>query len=279
GIDQSYIQRYIASSSDREAAKSVWLGALLYVPVSALFLFIGTALYSYYESHPQDMEAVREIVAGQKLMQKGVDPQSGDYAVQLRSTAAELKETDLGDSIFPHFIAAHLPVGARGLLIAAVFSAAMSTVSTGLNSSATLVMVDFYKRLFRPDASDSANVRVLRAATLVWGALGTAMALVLVQLTNSVLDIWWTLSGVLGAAIIGLFLLGTTSPKLRERPAILILSIGIALIAWMTFSITDYWPESLERVASPFHAFMVIVVGPSFMVLLGIIVSRWRPVQ
>lgn len=279
GIDQSYVQRYIASSSDREAAKSVWLGALLYVPVSALFLFIGTSLYAYYESHPQDMDAVRQIVASQKLMQAGVDPLSPDYDAQLQSTAAGLEQTDLGDRVFPHFIAAHLPVGARGLLIAAVFAAAMSTVSTGLNSSATLVMSDFYKRLLRPDASDQSNVRVLRASTLVWGALGTVMALILVRLTNSVLDIWWTLSGVLGAAIIGLFLLGTTSPKLRERPAICVLIAGVALIAWMTFSITDYWPEGLGKLSSPFHPFAVIVLGPSFMVLLGFIVSRWRPVQ
>ena len=59
GVDQSYIQRYIAASSDREAAKSVWIGALLYVPVSALFLFIGTSLYAYYESHPADTREVR----------------------------------------------------------------------------------------------------------------------------------------------------------------------------------------------------------------------------
>ncbi|WP_372898382.1 sodium:solute symporter [Stieleria sp.] len=279
GIDQSYVQRYIASSSDREAAKSIWLGALLYVPVSALFLFIGTALYAHYQNHPEDMDAVRNIVASQKLMQAGVDPESADYQDQLQTTADGLSQTDLGDRVFPHFIAANLPVGARGLLIAAVFAAAMSTVSTGLNSSATLVMSDFYKRLLRPDSSDQASMLVLRSATLVWGALGTIVALILVRLTNSVLDIWWTLSGVLGAAIIGLFLLGTTSPRLRERPAILILAIGVVLIAWMTFSKTAYWPVALESIASPFHPFLVIVFGPAVMVTLGLVVSRGRAVQ
>lgn len=278
GIDQSYVQRYIASSSDREAAKSVWLGALLYVPVSALFLFIGTALYAYYQSHPADMDGVREIVASQKLMQDGVTADAADYEFRLQETAADLTLTDLGDRVFPHFIAAHLPTGIRGLLIAAVFAAAMSTVSTGLNSSATLVMSDFYQRLFKPDASDQSSVKVLRAATLVWGALGTVMALILVRLTSSVLDIWWTLSGVLGAAIIGLFLLGTTSPKLGQKGAIVILCIGLVLIAWMTLANpdSDYWPESLKSLESPFHRFLVIVFGPWVMVMLGLVATRLR---
>ena len=128
GVDQSYIQRYIAASSDREAAKSVWLGAMLYVPVSALFLFIGTSLYAWYESHPADMQEVRMIVAEQKLMQAGVSTDSPDYEQQLTTTSAELTERNLGDRVFPHFIAAQLPMGVRGLLIAAVFAAANRNV-------------------------------------------------------------------------------------------------------------------------------------------------------
>jgi len=272
GIDQSYVQRYIASSSDREAAKSVWLGALLYVPVSALFLFIGTALYAYYQSHPSDFQEVRTMVAEQKLMQAGVARDSADYSVRMQQTLAGLKDDDWGDSVFPHFIASKLPTGIRGLLIAAVFAAAMSTVSTSLNSSATLVMSDFYQRIINPEASDRKRMWVLRGATLVWGLLGTIMALALVQLTNSALDIWWTLSGVLGAAIVGLFLMGITSPRLAVRPAVLILVIASVLIAWMTFSPTAYWPDDWP--SSRFHTWLVVVLGPSLMVLLGRVCSR-----
>ena len=269
GIDQSYVQRYIASSTDREASKSIWLGALLYVPVSALFFFIGTSLYAYYQSHPENLAEVRTIVAEQKLMQDGVAIDAVDYPEQLQHVAADLKPAELGDRVFPHFIASHLPVGVRGLLIAAVFAAAMSTVSTGLNSSATLVMSDFYVRILQPDASDHSRIRVLRFSTIIWGAFGTIVALILVRLTNSVLDIWWTLSGVLGAAIIGLFLLGVTSPRVSSAVAKMILSIAVIVIAWMTFSISDYWPKSLERYASSFHQYLVIVFGPMLMVVLG----------
>ncbi len=276
GIDQSYVQRYIAAKTDREAAKSVWVGALLYVPVSALFLFIGSSLYAYYEAHPADTQEVRMIVAKQKMMQSGVQEDAPDYSQRLAETVEGLSETDLGDRVFPHFIVAHLPQGARGLLIAAIFAAAMSTVSTSLNSSATLVMSDFYKRLWRPDSTDAQHVGVLRASTIAWGAMGTMMALVMVRLTDSVLDIWWVLSGVLGAAIVGLFLLGVMVPAIRSHSAILVLILGLTLIAWMAVSKTTFWPTSLEGYASPFNALLVIVVGPSVMVISGWWLSRTR---
>ncbi|TWU31340.1 sodium:solute symporter [Novipirellula artificiosorum] len=273
GVDQSYVQRYIAASTDREAAKSVWLGALLYVPVSALFLFIGSSLYAFYERHPAEIQEVRVIVAEQHLMQAGVSVDSADYREKLQLAAGELTETDLGDRVFPHFIVSQLPQGVRGLLIAAVFAAAMSTVSTSLNSSATLVMSDFFKRLLRPGSSDRTQLAVLRGATIAWGVLGTLMALTLVQLTDSVLDIWWLLSGVLGAAIIGLFLLGLMVPSITNRRAIRVVGVGILVIGWMTLSVTDRWPTSLESFSSPFHPFMVVVIGPLVMVLLGYLVA------
>jgi len=269
GVDQSYVQRYIASSSDKEAAKSVWVGALLYVPVSALFLFIGSSLYAYYEGHPQDLAEVRTIVAEQKLMQDGVSKEDADYSTLLLETSSKLKDEDLGDRVFPHFIAANLPQGVRGLLIAAVFAAAMSTVSTSLNSSATLVMSDFYKRLFRQDSTDAQHVGVLRMSTVAWGAMGTAMALALVRLTDSTLDVWWTLSGVLGAGIVGLFLLGVTVPRLHGGPAITAFAIGGVAIAWMTISQTNAWPEGWERCANPMDKLMTIVVGPCLMIAIG----------
>ena len=212
GIDQSYVQRYIASTTDREAAKSVWFGALLYVPVSAMFLFIGSSLYAYYEARPDDTAAVARLVADGRMMTSGLEFDSAEYLARRESIEASLTPVDLGDRVFPHFIATKLPMGIRGLLIAAIFAAAMSTVSTSLNSAATLVMSDFYKRLIRPDCIDSQQIAVLRGATIAWGAGGTAMALVLVRMTDSVLDIWWLLSSVLGAAIVGLFLVGLLAP-------------------------------------------------------------------
>lgn len=274
GIDQSYIQRYIAAKDDREAANSVWLAAGLYVPVSALFLLIGTSLYAYYETHAEDLQEVRQIVARQQLMQAGVNEQAADYDEMFNQAVNGLETKELGDRVFPHFIAAHLPIGLRGLLIAAVFAAAMSTVSTSLNSSATLVMNDLYKRLWQPTASDRQQLWVLRAATVVWGVLGTGMALVLAQISSTILDLWWVISGALGAAIIGLFLMGQLVPRLRNAGAVWVLGLGLILIAWMTIEPKN-WPESLAFLASPFHPYLVIVLGPILMIALGQLLT-WR---
>lgn len=293
GIDQSYIQRYIASRSDAAARRSIWLGALLYVPVSAMFFFIGTSLFAFYHTHAADLPEVRQVVARQRLMQQGVPPQyqpgAGDagaltesYRQRLQATAAELSDAEIADRVFPHFIAKHLPPGLTGLLIAAVFAAAMSTVSTSLNSSATLVMSDFYQRFLRQTATDRRLMAVLYAATIVWGILGTAMALVLVQLTESALDVWWTLSSVLGGGIVGLFLLGMISRRAGNRAAVAGVLTGMLVIGWMIVSnpnlwpksLQPLWPQSLAALRSPFHSFMVIVVGTLVILLVGLAASR-----
>ena len=123
GTDQGFIQRFITARSDREAAKSIWITAALFMPTSAVFFFIGTALYAFYTANPT-------LVAG----------------------------IDKPDEIFPHFIATELPAGVSGLVVAAIFAAAMDS---NLNSMATLTLCDLYKRYWRPEAEDRESMRVL----------------------------------------------------------------------------------------------------------------------
>ncbi len=301
GIDQSFVQRYIASSSDREARKSLWLGGLLYVPVSALFFLIGTSLYVFYhaESHRQEIPEVKQLVARQQLMQQGVYPEydaasgrwSADYARQLEARAARLGPAEIGDRVFPHFIAKHLPPGITGLLIAAIFAAAMSTVSTSLNSSATLVMTDYYRRFLRPAASERQCMAVLYASTIIWGVLGTGMALLLVKLTDSALDVWWTLSGIFGGGMCGLFLLGVISRRAGNPAAITGVLAGVLVILWLSWpKVIDYLlaqpagqgahelgvrlQELSQGWLSPLHAFLVPVLGTLTILLVGLAVSR-----
>ena len=247
GIDQSYIQRYIASKSDKAARRSLWLGSLLYIPVSALFFFIGTVLFSYYGADrevsaggnvemaesvvPGDLNAVRRIVAKQKLMQDGVSASDPDFEEGLKSRTAQMELSDVGDRVFPHFIASKLPWGLKGLLIAAVFAAAMSTVSTSLNSSATLIMNDFYRRFMDPKATEEKAMKALYAGTILWGVLGTGLGLFLVKVTNSALDIWWALSGIIGGGMTGLFLLGLINKRAGNTAAVAGVSAGIVAIS------------------------------------------------
>ncbi len=272
GIDQSYVQRYIASRSDREARKSVWLGGLLYVPVSAVFFFIGTSLFAYYHANPESLTEVRTAVAIQRLQADGIESDAADYNTQLATTRDALTDADIGDKVFPHFIGAKLPMGVTGLLIAAVFAAAMSTVSTSLNSSATLIMRDYYQRYVNRSASERQSMRVLYGATIVWGLLGTSVSLVLVRVTSA-LDAWWTLSGIFGGGMLGLFLLGVISKKAGNPAAVTGVCLGLAVITWMTFSkyLTGRWAQ----LQSPFHAFMIPVLGTLTILLIGLFVGQW----
>jgi SSS family solute:Na+ symporter len=273
GIDQSYVQRYIASSSDAEARKSVWLGGLLYVPVSAVFFLIGTTLFAYYQARPDDMDRLRSAVAVQQLAASGISEGAADYAVKLREAKAGLTDADLGDKVFPQFIGSKLPAGVTGLLIAAVFAAAMSTVSTSLNSSATLIMRDYYQRYVNREASERQSMVVLYAGTILWGALGTAVALLLVQI-QSALDAWWTMASIFSGGIVGLFLLGMISRRAGNPAAVTAVIIGLLLIVWMTLSPTPVWPAGLDALKSPLHQFMVIVVGTLAILLVGLLLSR-----
>jgi SSS family solute:Na+ symporter len=241
GIDQSFVQRYHTARDNQAAARSVWTGALLYVPVAALFFFIGSMLFSFYEASP--------------------------------ALLAELKAAypdGHADQVLPHFIATQLPTGVAGLLIAAIFAAAMSSIDTSLNSSATVTLKDFMQRYLKRGEDEEGALRILRGATLMWGILGTGVALAMLG-QKSLLDSWWKLSGIFAGGMLGLFLLGLISRKADNAGALIGVILGVLVICWMTFA--DYFPEEFR---SPFHAHMIIVVGTLTIFLVGIGISRWR---
>lgn len=244
GIDQSYVQRYFTARTDREAARSVWLGALLYVPISAVFLLIGTGLFAFYTVRPDRLPA-------------GIDPQRQP------------------DAVFPHFIVAELPAGVTGLVLAAIFAAAQSTVSSSINSSATLILCDLYKRYWRPDAGEAESMRVLRTATLLVGCAGTAAALAMMQARN-VLDIWWQMAGLFSGGMLGLFLLGMLSRRAGSGAALTGVAAGLLAIVWMTLS--PRWPGLLEGLRSPLHNLLTVAVGTLVLLTTGLLVAHRRPV-
>jgi SSS family solute:Na+ symporter len=242
GIDQSYVQRYQTAKSDRDAARSVWGGALLYVPVSALFFFIGTALFAFYTARPELLpEAVRA--------------------------------TGKADAVFPHFIVTQLPVGVTGLVLAAVFAAAQSTLASSINCSATLLLRDGYQRYLRPAASERECLLVLKAASFGVGLLGTVAALAMLRV-RSALDAWWQLAGIFSGGMLGLFLLGLISRRARNPEAVAGVILGLLIIVYMTFSpqLTGDW----ARFRSPFHSFLIVVMGTLAILVIGLLLSRFR---
>ncbi len=240
GIDQNYVQRYVAARSLPAARRSLWLGGMLYVPVSAVFFLIGTGLFVFYARQPELLPAA-------------------------------LQGADQADRVLPYFILTQLPAGAKGLLLAAIFSAAMSTISTSLNSSATLLLTDWYRRFYRPQADERESMRVLHLASLVWGALGTGVALAMIGV-KAALDAWWTMSGIFAGGMLGLFLLGLISRRAGNAAAVTGVVAGVLVILWMTLTPgAAAWPVELQ---SPFHSFMTVVVGTLVVLLVGLVVSR-----
>jgi len=241
GIDQSFVQRYQTARTDGAARRSVWIGALLYVPISAAFLFIGTGLFAFYRAQPGLLPA---------------------------GAAA------LPDSVFPHFIATQLPVGLAGLVIAAVFAAAQSTISSSINCAATLTLCDVYTRYVRPEPSERERLLVLRASSLLFGIAGILMALAMMSI-KSALDAWWQLASIFSGGMLGLFLLGLMSRRARNGHAALGVLAGVMVIVWMTFS--PSWTGALTPWRSPFHPNLIIVIGTTVILVLGLVAARLRP--
>ena len=267
GIDQSYIQRYIASKSDKEARKSVWLGGLLYLPVSAVFFFIGTGLFAFYRTHSDYNLELRTQAAQQQLLREGISSEDNDYTFKLSDRISSMTDSDIGDKVFPHFIGRMLPPGLTGLLIAAIFAAAMSTVSTSLNSSATLLTTDWYQRFINRNASEKHCMSALYTSTILWGLLGTGISLLLINITSA-LDVWWILSGILGGGMLGLFLLGFISRKAGNPAAVTAVILGLLVITWLTLSgQIKSWPKPLQI---HLHAFLIPVAGTLTILLTGL---------
>ncbi|MEJ2705494.1 MAG: sodium/solute symporter [Sedimentisphaerales bacterium] len=198
--DQNCVQKYSSVADERQAKRSIWIGMLIYIPLTAIFLYIGTALFAFYSK--------------------------GGHTLDPSITK--------GSQVFPFFIANQLPVGLKGLVVAAILAAAMSTVDSNLNCSATVLLLDFYKRYFNPQIGERASILFLRGMTIGWGILGTFFAILMIR-AQSILDLWWQISGIFGGGVLGVFILGLLRIRLRLWQGLVSVGVSVAVISWATF--------------------------------------------
>jgi SSS family solute:Na+ symporter len=245
GVDQAYIQRYVTAKSDADAGRSVWLGGLCFIPLSAAFFLIGTGLFVIYGQRPPDPN-----MAGMK-----------------------------SEDILPYFIGSELPKGMMGLVLAAIFSAAMDS---NLNCCATLYLCDIHRRYVHPAASERESMFVLHASTLVMGALSIGTALILPYVDKHALDVWWALVGILSGGVLGLFLLGVMSRRATSFHAAVAVIIGATVIVWMALSPMfqkQLAANNLNWMVSPFHGNLILVVGTGTILFVGLAISRFSAPQ
>ena len=238
GIDQNYIQRYMASRSERAASRSALWGGMLYIPVSLLFLLAGTGLYSFYLSGAASLPAV-------------------------------LQEPARADQIFPYFIVTQLPPGITGLLLASIFAAGMSTISTSFNSASTVFLTDIYRKISGKQSSEKESMKVLYISSAVITLVAAVIALAMINV-RSALDTWWKMASIFSGGMLGLFLLGAFSRGSRNAGAIAGVVTGLAVIAWLSLSSLSDDPA---RYGNVFHPYLTIVLGTLAIFLTGFLLS------
>ncbi len=236
GIDQNYVQRYHTAKDLRAARFSVLFGGYLFIPVSALFFLIGTALYGYY--------AV------------GVAPLPADIAAH-------------PDYIFPYFIVSSLPMGLRGLLIACIFAAGMSTIATSVTSAATVIYTDYvqpHSKTTTPGTTCFSPLFILRLSSLFVGFLGTVTAIAMLDV-KSIVDAWWILSSIFSGGMLGLFLLGIMPRHIGHTAAFVGCMAGIVVIAWISLA-------SVVNLPGPhLHEYLAIVLGTTTIFCTGFLTA------
>ena len=185
---------------------------------------------------------------------------AGDAAVRgVRARATDLVKTVTGDQdyrdvnyVFPTFVTQFMPVGLVGLLIAAIFAAAMSSIAAELNSLSTATVIDFYRRLYRPDATDAHTLLVSKVATAFWGAFACVVAVYSVNL-GSLIEVVNRFGSFFYGSILGVFILALGVRRANGIGASVGLVAGmatVALVAWhpATSSISFLWHNVIGAV-------------------------------
>ena len=180
GTDQTMVQRYLTAKDDKSAIRASIMGVALTVPLWIMFMFIGTALFVFYKQNP-------------------------------------LPANMRPDAVFPFFIMTNLPPGIVGLILAALISAAISSLGSDLNCLAAVGVEDYYKRLF-PGRTDMQNLTAGRWIVVLGGlgSIGIA-SLYLLAGDEGVLGIVFTLYSIFSGGIAGMFLLGLFSARANRQ--------------------------------------------------------------
>ncbi|UUO05126.1 sodium/solute symporter [Blastopirellula sp. J2-11] len=205
--DQAVVQRYMTTPNETLAARSIWTNAVLAVPATLLFFGIGTALHAFYQSHPEKL-----------------DP------------------TITTDQIFPLFIAREIPAGLAGLIVAGIFAAAQSTVSTSMNSTATTIVTDFLKPL-NCCRTEHGYLNAARLCTLLIGIAGTCLGLVFANPEiRSLFDAFIIVIGLFMGVLGGLFLLGALTRRANQFGAMTgaLVGAGVMFCLWKYSTLNGY---------------------------------------
>jgi Na+/proline symporter len=297
GCDQSQVQRFLTAKSVDEGRTSLLMSAFLKIPMQFFILLIGILVFIFYqftappvvfnaaeirkaensaqfqqiESNYAQSHAARRDAAiafsvdpGARHIYVEADKQFNDsrkQAIDYVKATSNPAFTDV-NYVFPTFVLQNMPMGVIGLIIAAIFAAAMSSISAELNALATATTIDFYRRLFAPDAADSHYVAIGRISTFIWGIFACIVAIFATNL-GSLIEVVNKFGSFFYGSLLGVFVLAFVIRRANSRGAFFGLLFGIASV-WIAS-----WYSTIE-----FLWFNVI--GCLVTVVAGYLISLTR---
>ncbi|MCW0481834.1 sodium:solute symporter [Gaoshiqia sediminis] len=245
GTDQTIVQRYLTAKSDKAAIKASLIGVLLSVPVWAMFMFIGTALFSYYQ------------ITGD-VLPPGIE----------------------ADAVFPYFIMTKLPVGVVGLILSALIAAAISSLDSDLNCLSAILMEDYYIRM-RPKSTEQHRLFMSKLFIVIAGLGAIAVAMFYVAAgSEGVLGIIFTLYSIFSGGIAGMFLLGIFSTRANKQGLYWGIGASVLFTAWALLTSTPIGLEGNEKLLVNLgsfnyihHKYMIGVYSHVVLIFFGYLAS------
>ncbi|HEX8399085.1 MAG TPA: sodium:solute symporter [Pyrinomonadaceae bacterium] len=275
GCDQSQVQRFLTAKSVSQGRTSLLMSAFLKIPMQFLILLIGVLVFVFYQFatppmifNPVESAKVEQTAQYQTLKNQyetahasreqaalAFAENRGDEARQsylnadkqfneTRKNALNFVKESSGNKsftdvnyVFPMFVVQNMPMGVIGLIIAAIFAAAMSSISAELNALATATTIDFYRRHFKKEATDREYVRFGRIATFFWGIFACIVAMYATNL-GSLIEVVNKFGSFFYGSLLGVFVLAIGVKRARSRGAFWGLLFGIASV-WIASIYTN----------------------------------------
>lgn len=247
--NQNTVQRYAASKSTREARKAMYVCALSSVPIWAFYMFLGTALYVFFQEFPT-LETTEMLNGARKPEQ-----------------------------VLPYFIIHQLPPGVTGIVIAAAIAAAMSSLDSSINAISAVGVTDLYKRHLAKDRPEKHYLHVAWALATVAGILMILGALILHQTDATTLqDIATVIASVLCSGLFGMYALGFFTRRGDARAVWVGIAFTIVFTVWTI--VAARWPQLLPQALNvPFNLYYTGIIGNVVMFVIGYLIATLLPAQ
>ncbi|HMV86792.1 MAG TPA: sodium:solute symporter [Blastocatellia bacterium] len=303
GCDQSQVQRFLTAKSVSEGRTSLLMSAFVKIPMQFLILFIGVMVFVFYQftqppmifkaddrakveqraeyqqlnaeysqayaarqqaaldfSNQQNTEAAKQNFTAANDRMNGIRKRVGDLVKSVTGKAFN----DV-NYVFPTFVTTYAPAGVIGLIIAAIFAAAMSSISAELASLSTATVIDFYRRFFKTEAPDSHYLNVSKIATGLWGIFACVVALYAGRL-GSLIEVVNKFGSYFYGSLLGVFVLAIGTKRATGNGAFFGLLAGIATVATV---------GNLTKISFLWYN----VVGCVVVVIVGMVLSLIIPQQ